>query len=588
LDQILAFAILAAALGLFVWGRLRHDIVALLILLAVIVAGLVPAEDAFDGFGHPAVVTVAAVLVLSRGLQNAGLVETVGARLGPFLGSPTTHVLALAGATCLLSAFMNNVGALALMMPVALGTARKLGRSPALLLMPIAFASLLGGMTTLIGTPPNIIVSGFRAESGAGSFGMFDFAPVGVGIAAIGLAYLALLGWRLVPKAAAERAAADHFRVADYFTEVRLKPDSEAAGKTIAAFQRRHAGILVSALIRGGRPRPAPPSLTMLEAGDILAVRADTEELEKALAESGMELVPDVAVEAELLSSEDVLLMEAVVGPDSPLLGRSPGDAGLRARHSVNLLALARRDGQVPLRLGQARFRTGDVLLLQGTERDLADTVHALGCMPLAERDLKLSGERRLAAALLPFGAAIAIATLGLLPAAIALTAAAVIYVLLNLVPLREMYESIDWPVIVLLGAMFPLGEALQSTGASAAVAGLLIGGTDGLPMWLVLALILAVTMCLSDVINNAATAVVMCPIAVAVSKALDASPDAFLMAVAIGASCAFLTPIGHQSNTLVMGPGGYRFGDYWRVGLALELAILVAAVPLLMWAWPP
>jgi di/tricarboxylate transporter len=588
-DQTLAFAILGATLVLFIWARWRYDVVAVLALLAVVFTGLVPPTEALVGFSHPAVITVAAVLIISRGLQNAGLVDVVVKAVAPLRGRENLQIAAQCLVIAVLSSFMNNVGALALMLPVAMRNAYRDGYPPAKSLMPLAFASLLGGLTTLIGTPPNIIIATFRARELGQPFGMFDFTPVGVAIAAAGLVFLVVVGWRLLPIEGRKGEAEKAFEIEGYITEAKVGEDSKAAGMTVAEFEELTEGdVLVVGLIRNEDRLLIPTGFVRIQASDILVLRGDADALESAIAAAGLELVGEKEQGRELLRSDKVDLVEAVVSPGSMLIGRTPSSMRLRLIHGVNLLALARQGQHIRERLHDAQFRSGDVLLLQGPSERMPDILATLQCLPLAERPLGIGRQRRLIYAGGLFVLAVALVVAGVLPVHIAFIAAAAGFVVADVVKPTEIYTSIDWPVIVLLAALFPVGGALDSTGGAALIASGILKMTEGLGVVWVLLVVLVGTMFLSDVINNNATAVLMAPIAMTVASRLGVSADPFLMAVAIGASCAFLTPIGHQSNTLVMEPGGYKFGDYWRVGLPLEVVIAAVAMPMILIVWPP
>lgn len=584
--QIILFAILGASLCLFIWGRWRVDVVALGALLASVATGLVPPAEAFYGFGHPAVMTVAAVLAISAALERSGVVDLVVRRVTGATSSRAGQMTALCVFGGAISGFMNNVGALALLLPVGITTARKTGYSPSLLLMPLSFATILGGLTTLVGTPPNIIVSGFRREALGNGFALFDFAWVGVPLAAAGIAYLVLVGWRLIPRDRKAAAGGEPFEIADYVTEMRVKEGDKVAGRTLAQVQEA-AGVEfnVIQLIRSEWRYPGLLNRVTLQVGDVLLVKADSEAIQALVDQGGVELV-EASKMLEELEAADLAVAEAVVTPLSWLAGRSPRSLRLRNLFNVNLLALSRKGQQIRTRLRDVRLEPGDVLLLQGDAETLGQSVSRLGCLPLAERGLNLQPRRALVP-LVVFAAAIAAIAFGILPAAIALVMAVLVMVLANVLPPAEVYESIDWQVVVLLGALIPVGGALETTGAASWIAARIGDLSRAVPPHLVLAAVLVATMTLSDLMNNAATAVVMAPIAVGLGIELGLSPDPFLMAVAVGASSAFLTPIGHQNNVLVMGPGGYRFGDYWRVGLPLEVLLVLLAVPLIPWAWP-
>ncbi|MFQ5776269.1 MAG: SLC13 family permease [Kiloniellaceae bacterium] len=588
-QQILLFAIVGAALVLFAWARVRYDVVAVLALLVAVLTGIVPTASAFLGFGHPAVVTVAGILILSRGLRESGIVDLIARLLRPLNDRPHLHVLAITALAAACSAFMNNVGALALFLPVALQSANATGRPPSQLLMPLSFGTLLGGLTTLIGTPPNIIIASFRATETGQAFAMFDFTPVGLGLAAVGVLFVSLVGWRLLPVREHPQAEARSlFRIEDYITEVRLPEDSPFVGRRLVDLETLGQGdVAVVALVRRKDRMLAPSGYLRLQAGDILILEAETAALQKVVEEAKLDAIGAAQISVENLRSDRVGLVEVVVTPGSRLEGRTARSLRLHTRFGLNLLGVARQGEPITERLGRVRFVAGDVLLLQGEREALPETLAALGCLPLAAREIPLG--RRAASPIAPavFGVAIAFVVTGLLPPHVVFVAAVAVLVLLRGINLRDLYEAVDWPVIVLLGALIPVGAALETTGATAVVTGPILALEGRVPLWAVLALVMVVTMLLSDVMNNAATAVIMAPIGLGIAQGLGVSVDPFLMAVAVGASSTYLTPIGHQSNLLVMGPGGYRFADYWRMGLPLDVLIVAVAVPLILLVWP-
>ncbi|MEE8499916.1 MAG: SLC13 family permease, partial [Kiloniellales bacterium] len=572
-EQITLFAILCALFALLAWGRWRYDVVAFLALMAAVLSGVVPAGEAFTGFGHPATVTVAAILILSRALTATGATDWIARVVRPATGSTASHIGVLSSLAAAMSSFMNNVGTLGLLMPVALQSARKAKRSPAVILMPLSFGAILGGLVTLIGTPPNIIVATYRAEVAGAPFGMFDFTPVGAVTALAGVAFIALVGWRLVPAAARKRAvSAELFDIEHYVTEARVPKDSAAIGQTLGELDEASKDIdaLLVVLIRGER-RYRPAAEVPIQAGDVLVIEAGPEEIDKFVSAFGLDLGRGKKDRKTPLGDTAGALVEAVVAPRSRLEGQTVGSQRLIGRHGFMLLAVARQGRPHRGRLKAFRMRVGDVLLLHGEAERVPDALAAFGCLPLAERGLSLGQRGKAPLMIAIFAAAIAAASFGLLSIPIALSLAVALTVLAGLLPVRELYEGVDWPVIILLGALIPVGGALEDTGATAVIAGAIHDLTAGRSAILVLVLLMVVTMTLSDILNNAATAVVMAPIAAGIAQRLEASPDPFLMAVAVGASCAFLTPIGHQNNALIMGPGGYRFWDYWRMGLPLE-----------------
>ncbi|MEE4237290.1 MAG: SLC13 family permease [Anderseniella sp.] len=587
IEQMIVFSIIAAAMAMFLWGRIRYDVVAIMALLAGVYAGVVPAMSAFTGFAHPAVVTVAAVLIISRALQNSGLVDQLARMLSPTRRTTTLQVAATSALGALLSSFMNNVGALALMLPVTLRNAVKARRSPSLVLMPLSFATLLGGMVTLIGTPPNIVISTFRQDLMGEPFAMFDFAPAGLAACAGGILYLSFIGWRLLPERIAPRKAAALTGVERYSFETGLPEGSPLVGTRVAELEAACENeITVLAIIRNGMRRLAPAGSERFRPGDMLIVEGDPVVI-NPLAD-GRRLMKLGTPEAgnDRLRSDDVQIVEAVVMPDSALEGRNMRGVRMHARYGVNLLAVS-REGKSPIaRLKNIRFRTGDVLLMQGEAEQMEVALKSLGCMVLASRGLQpLRGGTRAWLPAMIFAIAIAVAAFGLVPVPIAFVSACLALVLTSCISVNEIYTGIEWPVLILLGAMIPIGQALEATGGTGLIAGAIIDAAGGLPVWAVLGVLMLSSMWISDIIPNATTAILMAPIGARVAAGLEANPDAFLMAVAVGAAAPFLTPIGHQSNTLVMGPGGYHFTDYARMGLIMELLVVVLATPAI-WFW--
>lgn len=620
-EQAAIIAVLVATVAMFLWGRWRHDMVAVGALLACVLAGLVAPADAFAGFGHPAVITVACVLVLSRGLQTSGAVDVLARHTLPKNAGPTLSLVALVGLGAVLSGFMNNVGAMALLMPVAIQLAARLDLPPGRVLMPLAFGTILGGMTTMVGTPPNLIVSGFRAQNGASGFAMFDFTPVGLAVAVTGVAFVALLGWRLVP--ARKQAGAGGFETGAYITEVRVTADSKAAGMTLRDIESAldEADAQVVGLVRNEVRMNAPQVGRKVLAGDILIIEAEVEALASVLSSLGLTLEEadssaaqsetredetreilrrdnSKAVEPEpgageadaakkAPPSDEIVLMELVVRPGASIAGRSASDMLLRSRYGINLLAVSREGTRSKARLRTLRIQPGDLLLMQGPPDVLVEFAADSGCVPLAERELRIPNKRKALTAGGIMAVAVGGAAFGLLPAAISFALGVLASMALRTIPPRAVYDAIDWPVVVLLGALIPVAGAMASTGTADLIARVLLDSVAQGHAVVGLALILVVTMFLSDLINNAATAAVMCPIAIGTAEVLGVNADSFLMAVAIGASCAFLTPIGHQNNTLILGPGGFHFGDYWRLGLPLEVLVIAVSMPMLLWVWP-
>ncbi len=588
-DQAIVFATLALVLVLFIWGRWRYDLVALFALLVVTITGLVPASEAFSGFGHPAVITVAAVLILSRALFNSGMVDYIVRLMSKAGENAITQLAVLVSAVTVCSGFMNNIGALALFMPVAIRMARKNEVSPSLYLMPLAFGSLLGGLVTQVGTPPNIIISIFRAETAAGEpFRMFDFAPVGAGIALAGVLFIVLLGWRLLPKRKGQLSREEIFEIEDYITAVRVPKKSALTGKRIKDLEDATDGdIIVVGHQREGQKYPAPSRHRTFKEDDTLIIKANAEDLQELLDATGLKLAESDKTGEEALSSDEITIMEATITRGSVMEGRTAKTLNLRSRYGVNLIGLARQGGRLRSSPDNISFKVGDVLLLQGPAEILQEVLPTLGLLPLVERGLRIGQPPRVAFAVAIFALALSLAATGVLSIQIAFTAAALVMVISGFLSLSEIYESVDWPVIVLLGAMIPVSQALETTGGARLIATGILDLSGSAAPFITLTVVLVGTMFLSDLVNNAAAAVLMAPIAISVAGGMGASADPFLMSVAVGASCAFLTPIGHQSNTLVMGPGGYKFSDYWRMGLPLEIIIVLVGIPLIMFIWP-
>ncbi len=597
LEQGLVLVVLVGLLAMFLWGRWRYDVVAVAGLLLLGAVGVIPPEELFSGFSSPAVITVGAVLVVSAALGRSGVVDFLARSALQLAGASTTgqvFALVLLGLVC--SSFMNNVGALALLLPVALRISETTGISRSKLLMPLAFASLLGGMTTLIGTPPNIIVSGFRQASLGEPYRLFDYTPVGLAIVGLGLLYLPTVGWRLIPERRSENMS-ERFELGHYVTEFLLAEGSALEDRKVAALAELGLPeIVVLSVVRGGHRTAMPSPEMKLEVGDRLLIEVDPRHVDEFVEQTRLELYPaeNDSTDKEdgnsgsrhKIEAEDVALVEALVLPASRLVGTSARASNLRNLHRVSLIGVARRGAFVRGSVGDLVLRPLDLILLQCARKRLSPTLSELGLLSLAQHESLRSSKRQLLLTTVIFAAAIVVVAMGWWSAAMAFATAAIVIVLSGLLPTQEIYKSIDASVIVLLAALIPVGRAFESTGAAATLADFMIGLVGGLaPVW-VLGTLMLVTMMLSDIMNNAATAVVMAPIALEISKTLGLAADPFLMAVAIGASSAFLTPVGHQSNLLVVNPGGYRFSDFWRPGLLLELMIVAVTCPLLLRIW--
>jgi di/tricarboxylate transporter len=586
LPQALSFVVIGGMMAAFVWGRFRFDIVAVGALITAVLVGIVPPAQAFSGFSDDIVIIVGSSLIISVAVSRSGVIDNVITAIGPWLDTTSKQIIALIAATALLSSVVKNVGALALFMPIAFHLARKSGGSPSCLLMPMAFASLLGGQMTLVGTSPNVVVSRMREQILGEPFRMLDFLPVGLGLTLAGLLFLAF-GYRLLPVRHGALTAGAVLDVTGYTTEARVVEGSTVVGSTVAELEATSDNeVEVGTLVRGGRRSSPPRPGEVLAVGDVLILEGAPAALERAVAAGALKLAGEDKTVPVDAPTDEVGVVEGVVTPESLLVGRAARDIDLRHRFGVQLVAVSRRGERVTTQLKALRLRVGDVVVLQGNLTRLPEVMGDLGCLPLAERHLPLGFSRRSLLPVLILAGAVAAVSMGV-PLAFGFFTAAALMVVLGALSLREAYGAVDWPILVLLGALIPVSESLRSTGATELVAAWLAAAAAPLPPVGALALVVLAAMAVTPFLNNAATVLVMAPIAAGLARALGLSPDPFLMAVAIGAASDFLTPIGHQCNTLVMGPGGYRFGDYWRLGLPLSLIVLTVAVLLIPLVWP-
>jgi di/tricarboxylate transporter len=606
-EQLLLFGLFAGILILLVWGRFRHDLVAAGGLLLGVVLGLVPQEDAFSGFSNPAVVIVALVLIASRAFENSGALGVITRKAVDGKRSVGAHIAIAGGLAAALSAVINNVAALALLMPMDVEAARRAGRPPGITLMPLAFATILGGMVTLIGTPPNIIASTIRNEQLGEPYGMFDFTPVGLTVAIAGVLFIALAGWRLVPRR--KDRAAELVSQSSFEAELLVHEGAPAVGKLLDDFEEeaRNADVLLLGIVRKGRRQYRRRRL--IEASDQLVVKGSTEAIAAFIKATGLQEAPVETPKSEPASKaaieegtsgeigEDEAIasggakrpeiVEAVVRVDSPLVGRSAASFDLRQTFGIALLGIARAGSVSREEVRRRTIHAGDVLLLTGRGARSQGMLNSFGLIAVDRVSVAPFRPRQAALVAGLFGAAILAATLGWLSFTVAIAIAVAAYGALGIVPPRDFYSHIEWPVVVMLACLLPIGEAFDRVGGTALVADAIVGMTQGAAPVFALVLTMVATMILSDVLNNVATMVITGPIAIDLAKRLDVNPDTFLMGVAIAASCAFLTPIGHKNNTLIMGPGGFRFSDYWRMGLPLEAVVLAVSAPMLLLVWP-
>lgn len=587
-QQGLAFALVGLTIGAFIWGRFRYDLVAVVALVAGLAIGIIPAEAAFDGFKNDVTVIIACALIVSAAFARSGVIELAMRRVMPLLKTERSQVPVLTGAVTLLSMATKNVGALAIMMPVALQVARQTKSSPSRLLMPMAFGAMAGGMVTLVGTAPNIIVAEVRQGIVGEPFAMFDYAPVGLALTLIALAFLAF-GYRLLPR---DRQGATSMSAAlaanAYATEVRA-PEGWAPGSmTVSALGALGDGeVKIMALIRSGKRRLSPRGNVVVKAGDALLIEGEQQALEGFVSRAQMNLIRDDRPVPIATASEEIAIVEAVIGRNSPLQGQSVRSSDLYGQHGINLLGVSRSGFQLTQHLRTAKLAPGDIILLQGAEQALPVALRALDLLPLAERQVQLGSVRRRFMPAVVLACAMTLVGLGLVPVAVAFFGAAVVIVALGGLKMREAYAALDGPLLVLIAALIPVSDAIQSTGGSDLIAGLLRHVFTGLPGVVAITGVMLASMAVTPFLNNAATVLIVAPIGATLAKQLGYNPDPFLMAVAVGAACDFLTPIGHQCNTLVMGPGGYKFSDYPRLGAPLSALVLVTGPSLILLFWP-
>ncbi|MGO4113838.1 SLC13 family permease [Rhizobium ruizarguesonis] len=584
-DQWLSLLTIALMMGAFVWGRYRYDIVAVSSLLVAIIVGIVPAKKAFSGFSDDIVIIVGSALIVSAAISRSGIMDVALRRFSPERRGSRMQLIILVAIVAALSAFIKNIGALAIMIPVAVQMARKSRVSPSMFLMPMSFASLLGGLMTQIGTSPNIIVSRVREEITGQPFTMFDYTPVGLALAVAGVVFLAVFYKLLPERSRVETSMDEAVAIKNYTTEAKVTTPSSAIGRSVSWLQKPAGGdAMVTAIIGGSGQRRTPLPDTVLKDGDLLIIEGEQSALDKIVSEAKLQL-SDRKHQPE--TRQDISSVEAIVGEHSRLIGVSAKDVSLFHNTGLNLLAVSRRDRRFTERLGEIKIRNGDVVVLQGDLQKLPDLLREWGCLPLVERDMKLGNARNGMIPVIILMATMGATAFGGIPVATAFFAAAFLMVVTGSVPLREVYQHLDAPILIMLAALIPISDSLRTTGTTDIIADLLSRTAEMLPPFGALALILVAAMAVTPFLNNAATVLVMAPIAATFAEKLGFRPDAFLMAVAIGAGCDFLTPIGHQCNTLVMGPGGYRFGDYARLGLPLSLIVVLVSVPILLLVWP-
>jgi di/tricarboxylate transporter len=601
-DQMTLFALFAVVLGMFLWGRVRYDIVAFSALLIGVVLGLVPVEQTFYGFGHQATLIVVMVLIVSAGLVRSGAVNWLARHVADKDRPVPLHIAILGGTGAVMSGFMNNIAALALLMPIDTQTARRARRAVGITLMPLSFACILGGMITMIGTPPNIIIATFRSDELGASFSMFDFTPVGGAVALAGLLFVALIGWRLLPERV-RKVSSRSESLDEFIAELAVPAKSKLVGKRVREIEDKaeDKDVAILAVLREGKRRYGAARNLVIGEDDVLLVEASPEALEDFRTELKLEF-PEAdktdsksgksdknarKTQIDIATGAGMVLIEVVVQQGARIAGKTAQSVGLSWRHQAVLMGISREGRTIRDRIRRTVVQPGDILLLLVPEETQTHVTEWLGGISLAGREQPVFRPQKTAIAIGLFALAVLVASFEILPLTVALGFVVVGYVLTRVLPLDELYTNVDWPVVVLLGSMIPLGLALDRTGGAALIADALLNLTASMPAWVALALIMVITMTLSDILNNNATTILAAPVALRLAERMEVNPDAFLMAVAVAASCAFLTPIGHQNNTVILGPGGYRFSDYWRMGLPLEIIVVAVGVPMILLVWP-
>ena len=585
-DQHLLSITIVSLLGLFIWSKFRYDALAAGALVVLIILGVIPANQAFDGFAHPAVITVALVLIISQGLKNSGLTGLVGKVIGGKSFTKFQFLISLLFIAAILSSFINNIGALAILLPITLNICQKMNWHPSRFLMPLAFACILGGMNTTIGTPPNIIISEYKSTISDSGFNFFDFSYVGLSVTILSILFISIIGNKFIQLRDDANTGSSLIDLKGYLFEVEVNESSSAIGMTLSAF-KKEAGEdteVLGIVNETGGVKKVKNNLR-IKAGQILVIKTPPDEVSSILD------VFDFSIPKELHSfnDDDLEEIEAMITPGSRLIGRKYEFFLKLAYEELNLLGLWRKGAKYRTRLTRETFKAGDVLLLgvrDLDEEDVTNKIKHLGLMPLMQRELQTIPSRsRLLKGLIFFMVSIIVVTLNILP-----TAAAFLLCVLGFARIKiidsNFYRDIDWPIIIMLAAMIPIGTALQTTGLSDVISSNISLLAADMSLFWLLFLILIITMATTDIINNAATAVIMAPISAGIGLELGYAIEPFLMVVAVGASCAFLTPIGHQCNTVVMGPGNYKFTDYWRLGLPLDMLIIIISIPMILFVW--
>ena len=584
-DQLILSIVIIGLLAFFISGKYRYDYVSLGALALLILFDVIKIENAFIGFSHPAVITVALVLLISKGLQDAGLSAVTGNIIGKFSPSETQFLFMIMFIAAILSSFINNIGAMALLLPITLSTCQKMGWHAGKFLMPLAFASILGGMNTLIGTPPNIIIAEFKETYTGEAFNFFDFSYVGLLVSFISIIFIGLISGRLVVKR--KLAKTNNLIDLDNFLFELVVPEgSNAIGLTFSNFIKKAGNETeILGLVNEKGAVSKVRNNSKIRADQHLVMKVSPNHISSIQDRFGLK----IAESSDDLKEELIDEIEVVITPGSRLIGRKQNYLMKLAYEELFLLGMWRKGARFRTRLSKQMFKVGDVLLLGVRDPDKEDVsakINHLGLMPIRSRDIStLPSRSRFLKAVIFFTTAILLAAFNVINVLTAFLLCVLGFVGIKILK-SNLYRHIEWPIVIMLAAMIPIGQALESTGITALIATEVVSLAGDLHIFWVLMIILIITMLITDVINNAATAVIMAPFSVNIALQLGQPLEPFLMVVAVGASCAFLTPIGHQCNTLVMGPGNYKFSDYWRLGLPLDILIVLASIPMILFVW--
>ena len=584
-DQLILSIVIIGLLVFFISGRYRYDYVSLGALALLILFDVIKIQNAFIGFSHPAVITVALVLLISKGLQDAGLSAVTGNIIGRFSPSETQFLFLIMFIAAILSSFINNIGAMALLLPITLSTCQKMGWHAGKFLMPLAFASILGGMNTLIGTPPNIIIAEFKETYTGEAFNFFDFSYVGLLVSFISIIFIGLISSKLVAKR--KLAKTNNLIDLDNFLFELVVPEgSKAIGLTFSSFIKKAGNETeILGLVNENGAVSKVGNNSKIRADQHLVMKVSPNHISSIQDRFGLR----IAESSDDLKEELIDEIEVVITPDSRLVGRKQNYLMKLAYEELFLLGMWRKGARFRTRLSKQIFKIGDVLLLgvRDTDKeDVAAKINHLGLMPIRSREIStLPSRSRFLKAVIFFMTAILLAAFNVINVLTAFLLCVLGFVGIKILK-SNLYRHIEWPIVIMLAAMIPIGQALESTGITALIATEVVSLAGDLHIFWVLMIILIITMLITDVINNAATAVIMAPFSVNIALQLGQPLEPFLMVVAVGASCAFLTPIGHQCNTLVMGPGNYKFSDYWRLGLPLDILIVLASIPMILFVW--